>query len=370
MNKIYILTSSRADYGFYKPLLKEFISQNIEFEIIAFGTHLSEKHGYTLDAILNDGYKVEKKIQQMPVGDTPYDISLSIAKTISEFSSLWRNVDPQNTLILCLGDRFEMFAAVSASWPFNIPIAHISGGEETTGSIDNFYRHAMTLMASTHFANTQKNAERIKSLIGDSKNVYVTGSLAIDNIVSTKLYSMNEFESKYGFDIQKPYILTTYHPETVNYNVNEKNMRELVKTFDSNQQLNFLVTMPNSDTNNSIIRMYLSDYAGRSSNVFLVENLGSEGYYTALKHCKLVLGNSSSGIVESASFAKYAINLGDRQKGRERDINVIDCEANSIYINSAIHSIERKNKLSGFNIYGEGNSAKKITGILTGTDRN
>lgn len=359
---IAVLTSSRADFGFYKTLideLKKFKKHRVK--LIVFGTHLSHKHGYTVSYIKEQGYSIYKEIQTVINGDSPKIITHTIAKTTKKFADFWNN--NRFDLIICLGDRYEMFAAVSASVPFNIPIAHISGGEETLGAIDNIYRHSLSLMAKYHFTNTKKNAQRVKALIGSDKNIYFTGSLAIDNIKTTQLLTKKQFKNRFKIDISQPFILLTFHPETVDYKKNSAYAKILGKIL-LKSKVNILVTMPNADTASSEIRKVIIEVAQKNNNIKTVESLGSEGYYTALKYCLFVMGNSSSGIVEAASFSKYVLNIGDRQKGREKGDNVIDVKIIEKEIISAMNKIHTLPKLNTKNIYGNGTAAKKIVEVV------
>ncbi len=357
-----ILTSSRADFGFYKPLIYLLQKQTkIKINLIAFGTHLSKKHGYTINDIKNCGFEVSYEVDLIPDGDSPTDIANTIGIAHQKFSELWANNNFD--LILCIGDRFEMFAAVSASVPFGIPVAHISGGEETLGAIDNVYRHTMSLMSKYHFTNTKKNSDRVKQITGQSDNVFNTGSLAIDNINETQLFDANEFENEFRFDITNPFILFTFHPETVDYK-NNFDYTIVLKQILLETDKCVLVTMPNADTMGDFIRKELIDASNINKNIYIVESLGSKGYYTALKNCDFVLGNSSSGIIEAASFAKYVINLGQRQLGREFSSNVLHCNIDKIEILKTIASIENLPQLGTQNIYGDGNAANNILAVL------
>jgi GDP/UDP-N,N'-diacetylbacillosamine 2-epimerase (hydrolysing) len=256
-----------------------------------------------------------------------------------------------------------MFAAVSASVPFGIKIIHISGGEETLGAIDNVYRHALTLMADIHFTNTKGNALRVQQIKGSTKNIYHTGSLAIDNIRQTKLLSAKEFQLKFNFDIEEPFVLFTFHPETVNHKLNITYSEVLKKVLIALKE-NVLVTMPNADTMGNTIRMKLKEAAMQSGKIKLIESLGSSGYYTALSKCKFVMGNSSSGIVEAASFGKYVLNIGDRQKGRERGKNIIDVPVDLKRILHCTKDIIKKRNDIASNIYGDGKAAKRMLAVI------
>ena len=360
--EIAVLTSSRADFGFYRPLLNLlYKKKDINPHLVVFGTHLSIAHGYTINDIISSGYIVFKEIDVIPKGDSPADIVKTIGNAHLKFADFWST--NHFDLILCLGDRYEMFAAISASIPFNIPIAHISGGEETLGAIDNVYRHSLSVMSKFHFTNTQKNAERVKQITGSSKNIYHTGSLAIDNVNDTKLYNSNEFKELFNFELDQPFILFTFHPETVDYEMN-KEYAKIIENLLIDIKYNVLVTMPNADTMGGVIRDALYKAADKNKNICLIESLGSKGYYTALKNSILVLGNSSSGIVEAASFSKYVINLGNRQLGREVGDNVINCKIDKKAISMAIEKAQKLPKLSNKNIYGDGNASVKIYEVL------
>lgn len=360
--EIAILTSSRADFGFYKPLINELNkSKKHLVRLVVFGTHLSHKHGYTVSYIKEQGYDVYKEIETVIDGDSPEVIAKTIGLVVEKFADFWSK--NAFDLIVCLGDRYEMFAAVAASVPFNIPVAHISGGEETLGAIDNTYRHSLSLMAKYHFTNTKKNAARVEGIIGLGRNIYFTGSLAIDNIKTTKLLTKELFKIKFGIDINQPFILFTFHPETVDFRKNTSYAKILGNIL-SKSKTRFIVTMPNADTASSEIREAILNAAQINKNIITVESLGSEGYYTALKHCTFVMGNSSSGIVEAASFSKYVLNIGARQKGREKGKNIIDVKVDEKEILSALDEIVQKPKLDRKNIYGTGVAAKKIVTIL------
>ncbi len=360
---IVILTSSRADYGIYLPLLKKLKSDDFfNFKIVAFGTHLSEKYGNTINQIYKDGFAVEYKIETLVEGDSPETIAKSMAMTIDKFAEVWAKEKSSADLILCLGDRYEMFAAVSASVPFSIPVAHLHGGETTLGAIDNAFRHSITSMSKIHFASTENHANRVAKIIGSNEGVYNVGALSLDNLNNLKILDIEEFKEKFGIELKQP-VLVTFHPETVEYKKNEQYVNELIAALETlNRQI--IITMPNADTAGNIIRTALLKFAKQNSNITTVESLGTEGYFSCLYHCAFVLGNSSSGIIEAASFGKYVLNLGNRQLGRTAGENVINCEIEKNKIIEAIERIKTLPQLGNENIYGNGNAADKIISIL------
>lgn len=363
--KLGILTSSRADFGIYLPLLKLLKADNyFDFEIICFGAHLSTFHGYTKDNIISSGFNVDHEINSVMISDTPNGVSSSIAITTLKFADFWKENKDEFDVVLCLGDRYEMFAAVLSGIPFQIKFAHIHGGETTLGAIDNIFRNSITLASAYHFVTTDKFKIRVAELTSLNENIYVSGALGIDNIMTIPLYKVNEFHNKYEINLSNETILVTYHPETVDYKLNKQYINELIKVIKINTDYQFLITMPNNDTTGSIVREELTKQLNMYKHVWFYENLGSRGYLTAMKYCSFLLGNTSSGIIEAASFGKYVINLGNRQKGREAGLNVINVKLQSSDIQETMDSIKTLPELTLNNIYGDGNSAIKIINVL------
>jgi GDP/UDP-N,N'-diacetylbacillosamine 2-epimerase (hydrolysing) len=361
--KVAVLTSSRADYGIYTPLLKKMKEDSFfEMEIIAFGTHLSSKHGYTINNIIEDGFEVKHRIDNVQEHDAPEDISFSMGKTMQEFSELWSK--NKFDLVLAFGDRYEMFAAVSSILPFNMKVAHISGGETTLGAIDNALRHAITLMSKIHFASTEIYKKRIIEIMGSEEHGYNVGALNIDNLKKINLLSLEEFKSKYNIDLSKPTILITFHPETISFEKNILYAEELVKALELCNNYQLLITMPNADTMSGMIRTKLLEFIKTHSNAVGVESLGVTGYLSCMKHCAFMLGNTSSGFVEASFFPKYVINLGDRQKGRLVTSNIINTPVLAESIMESIKKVEFSPKLGNMSYYGNGNAAEQICAIL------
>jgi GDP/UDP-N,N'-diacetylbacillosamine 2-epimerase (hydrolysing) len=357
--RIALLTSSRADYGIYLPLLKRLRADAFfELNIIAFGTHLSSAHGKTVEVIEADGFEVKHRIDTLPKGDTPADISKSMGQTTILFSELWRSVKADTDVVLCLGDRYEMFAAVAAAVPFMIPIAHIHGGEVTLGAMDNVFRHSLTHMAAYHFASTAAHADRIKRLKENNDHIYNTGALGLDNLNDLKLMDREEFSAVTGIPVNKP-VLVTFHPETVAYEKNGFYVDELIRALEKVDG-QIIITMPNADTSSGIVRERLSNFADSKAEVYTVESLGTRGYFSCMDLCDFMIGNSSSGIIEAASFGKYVIDLGERQKGRETGRNVVHCEINTETITDAMRRINQLPHPGTLNVYGDGKASEKI----------
>lgn len=363
--RIGILTSSRADFGIYLPLLKALKSDCFfDMKIIAFGTHLSDFHGKTINQIVEQGFTVDFTIESMLTTDSPESIATALGLTVIKFADFWKSQSGQFDIVFCLGDRYEMFAAVSAGIAFNIRFAHIHGGETTLGAIDNVFRHSISLASQLHFASTESHAGRIADLIQNKNVIYNVGALGLDNMKQLQLFSTSEFHERWGIDLNKETVLTTFHPETVDLDANVRNTANLIAAIKALPQYQFLITMPNADTAGNRIRSALTEELGKESNIFLIENLGSQSYFTALKYVRFLLGNTSSGIIEAASFGKYVINLGNRQLGRTSGDNVLHVPIETSEILNAVQNIEKKPLYKTKNIYDKGGAAAIIVDIL------
>ena len=361
--KIAVLTSSRADYSIYFPLLKLLKADNFfDLKIIAFGTHLSSDFGNTVDHIIKDGFEVEHRIPLTLKFDSPLEITKLISSTISLFADFWAN----NSFdwIIALGDRYEMFAAVCATIPFNLKVAHIHGGETTLGAIDNVFRHSISHMSQLHFTSCDTYKNRVIELIGDSKNIYNVGALSIDNLTYLKLYTIEEFSELFNYDISKPFILITIHPETVTYDKNLEYINIFIQALEAIEGYNLVITMPNADTAGNLMRTQLQNFLSKATNAIGFESLGTIGYLSCMKYCSMLLGNSSSGFVEAAYFPKYVVNVGDRQKGRVITKNIIEVSFEKEEIISAIKKIKKSGQPEVIPMYGNGHASDKIIEIL------
>lgn len=354
-----ILTSSRADFGIYEPLLRLIAEEKqINPRLIVFGTHLSAKYGYSIQHIQQIPIPIIAQFNTAPEEDTPSAIVSSMLLTMQSLVHVWETAPFD--LVLALGDRYEMFAAVASSLPFNIKIAHIHGGETTLGAIDNAMRHSITHMSSMHFTAAEPYREKVIELTGSEQGVYNTGALSIDNLSSLRFLSVEEIKEKYHIDLSIPSILITIHPETIGFGKNEQYVNEVIKALATKTELQQIITMPNADTSGLMIRKLLMQYAEGKTNVKLVENFGSLGYLSVMKYCKLMLGNTSSGFIEASWFPKWVINTGDRQKGRIRTDNILDVPFDSVSIDKAITSALINTVPLIPPLYGDGKASLKI----------
>ena len=363
---IIVLTSTRADYSFYLPLLTAWKKDAFfNVKIVAFGSHLSEKHGFTVNQIEQDGFEVAYKIAANLDDDTPKGISDSIGTITHHFSEFWHNHKKTIDLVFALGDRFEMFAAVSSAVPFNIPFAHLYGGETTLGAIDNVYRHSITLMSQYHFTSSDVHSQRVIELIQKKEHVKTVGLLSLENLENMELLTIEEFETLWGIDLSLPTILFTFHPETIHPEINAKYAEELeIALIRLSAAYQILITMPNVDTSNEVLRQTFLKLASTSDTIIAVESLGMKGYFSAMKYCRLLLGNTSSGITEAASFNKYVVNLGDRQKGRTRSNNVIDCQLKNEWIIESVNNTMQLGEYKGTNIFKKEGGVAEIIAFL------
>lgn len=362
--KIGVLTSSRADYGIYQPLLEKIKSDSFfKLEIIAFGSHLSKNHGYTLKEIQKDNYEYIHTISSLISNDDEQSIVTSYGLTILKFADFW--AQHIYDLVLCLGDRFEMSAAVQAGIPFGVRFAHFHGGETTLGAIDNIYRHQLTLASCLHFTATDIFKEKVIALIGSSKNVFSVGSLSLDGIKNFVPINKNEFYDKFGIP-EENFVLATFHPETISLKDNVYFADEMKKALISiSQKIFTIITMPNADTQGSVYREVIENLKKEIPDRFLlIENFGKLNYFSAMYYSQILLGNTSSGILEAASFGKYVVNVGDRQKGRVQSENVLNCEFEETGIVSAVTSATLKGKFEGENVYFKEKAVDNIIKIL------
>ncbi len=367
--KVAFLTSSRADYGIATPLLKAIKSDPFfDLQVIAFGTHLSVKHGETVKMILRDGFDVSIKVDSMPIGDSPDNIAVAMGQTMISFSKIWN--ENQFDIIIALGDRYEMFAACASSVPFNIPIAHIHGGETTLGAFDDAFRHSITQMATWHFTTTERYKQRVVELKGSDKNVYNVGALSIDNLHSLQLLSIEEFNAEFNINLSIPSILITFQPETVNFEKNRVYVDNLIAALKEISNYQFIITMPNADTAGNMIREQLAGFIAENNNAIEVESFGSLGYLSCMKYCSMMLGNSSSGFVEAAFFPKYVINIGERQRGRILTENIYNCKIEKEEIISSVKNFKHIKLNQKIDLYGDGTTASKIVSKLKNNNQN
>jgi UDP-hydrolysing UDP-N-acetyl-D-glucosamine 2-epimerase len=367
---IAVVTTGRADYGLLHPLIEE-LRETAGFNpvLIATGSHLSPLHGLTVRLIEQE---VSHAVEMSPDEDTEAGICRAMARGLSGFSGIFGSRRPD--LLMVLGDRYELWPACMAATVHRIPIAHLHGGESTRGAIDEAVRHSITKMAALHFPAAESYGRRIVQMGENPRRVHVVGALGIDNIARMELMNAGELSGHTGLDFERGEIaLLTYHPVTLDDpGAAERQIRDILDTL-LDTRLSVLMTMPNADAGGSSIYRVMESYAGARPDRFrIVKNLGQRGYLSAMRHARLMIGNSSSGIIESASFRLPVVNIGDRQGGRLKPANVIDCPCSREAMAAALAragSEEFGRSLAGLeNPYGDGNAARRIVRILGGVD--
>jgi GDP/UDP-N,N'-diacetylbacillosamine 2-epimerase (hydrolysing) len=361
--KIGVLTSSRADFGIYLPLLEKLKEDSFfALDVIVFGTHLSKEHGYTIDEIKKSGFDNIFEIVTPLRNSNALDITKNIGETINIFAAFW-SVN-QYDYIIALGDRYEMFAAVTATTPFVYKIAHLHAGETTLGAIDNVYRHAMSIMSNLLFVSTDTYKEKAIQINPEARTFNV-GALSVENLKKINYLSIEDFKTKFNIDLSIPTILSTFHPETVDLEKNIDYIKELLLSFsDLSKRYQIVITLPNADTIGDQIRAIIVTYGKKNPKLKIIESFGMIGYLSCMKHCKFMLGNTSSGFVEAAFFPKWVINVGNRQDGRIITPNIISVPVEMSAILGSVTNIEQHVDITFPSIYGDGEAASKIIEIL------
>lgn len=373
MKKVCVVTGTRAEYGLLFWLLKEIEKEpSLELQLIVTGMHLSSEFGLTYKIIEND-FNINKKVEMLLSSDTSSSIAKSIGLAQIGFSDAFEELKPD--LLVVLGDRYEIFAAVSTAMIMNIPIAHLHGGETTEGAFDEAIRHSITKMSHLHFTAANEYKNRVIQLGENPSRVFNVGGMGIENIKRLNLLSKEEFEKSIDFKLNKKNILITFHPVTLeNFSAKEQ-FNELLKALDELTDTNLIFTKANSDTNGRVINEMIDEYVKNNSfKAVGFSSLGQLRYLSALQYMDCVVGNSSSGLCEAPSFKIATINIGDRQKGRLKASSVIDCEPLKDEILKAIfkaYTNDFQNILkSSVNPYGDGCASLKIVEILKRVDLN
>lgn len=364
MIRINILTTTRAEYGLMRPLIKRMQEDDdIQMKLVVTGTHLDEKYGLTYKEIEKDGFPIYKMIPILSNKKGISSVSETMANALVRFTQYF--IEEKPDFLLIDGDRYETMAVCVAAFNTNVPIIHCGGGATTEGAADEFYRHAITKMAYLHFPSTEKYRKRIVQLGEDPKRVFAVGSIGIENVLNTKLMSKNDLAENLGFSLDRPYALVTFQPITLENQTSAIQIKELFDACDQRMDMKFIFTMANADVGGIEINELLKEYTStRTDRILCVESLGSIKYLSAMRYCEFVLGNSSSGLIEAPSFKIPTVNIGDRQRGRIKAKSVIDCDASKNSIIDAIDkamSPEFKHLCQGVvNPNGDGDTTRKI----------
>jgi len=360
--KICVVTGSRAEYGLFFPILNKIKeSPALDLQLIVTSSHLAIEFGETYKEIESDGFSIDEKVDNLILPVTSSSIAKSSANATSLLSDSFNRLKPD--LILLLGDRYETHAAATTAMLMNIPIAHIHGGEITEGAVDEQIRHSITKMSYLHFCSTEVYRKRVIQMGEDPLRVFHSGAPGVDNIVNMKLLKKHELEADLKWKFSSNSALFSYHPVTLEQTDLESDLHSILKII-SAFRFKILFTYANADPGGRIINDYLENFCIKDPVRYkVVKNLGQVKYLSAMKYVDLVIGNSSSSIIEAASFRKPVINIGSRQKGRLKGRNVIDCNVDSLEKSVRLAlSASFQDKINNIaNIYGDGNAADFIT---------
>jgi len=363
--KICVVTGTRAEYGLFYPVMKKIqASDKLELQLIATTMHLSEEFGSTYKQIEEDGFKIDEKIENLLSSDTKSSIAKSTGLATILLSDAFARLKPD--ILLLLGDRYETHASATTAMLMNIPIAHIHGGEITEGAVDEQIRHSITKMSYLHFPSTQSYANRIIQMGEDPSRVFVSGAPGIDNIMSMQLLSKYELEKDLNWKFGSKSALITYHPVTLESNDLDEEVEQMFEAL-RQSNLSVLFTYANADDSGRLINQKIEGFCQENVNKYkVVKSLGQLRYLSAMKYADVLIGNTSSGIIEAASFQKPVVNIGNRQKGRLQSGNVINCTILTLNnsIEEAMSDEFQTNCKKCENIYGVGKASDIIADAL------
>jgi UDP-hydrolysing UDP-N-acetyl-D-glucosamine 2-epimerase len=363
---IAVVTTSRADYShLYWPLRELDAHPDVDLKLIVLASHLSPEFGHTVREIEKDGFVIAARLECLLSSDTDVGMAKSIGLAVLSLADTLSVIRPD--LVLLIADRYEMLAPAAVALALRIPIAHIEGGEHSQGAIDDAVRNALTKMSHIHFTSTENARDRVISLGEEPWRIHRAGAPSLDHLRKSKLLSQSEIESRLQIDLARPTTVIAYHPVTLLSNTNAE-ADEVFAAFEQlPQQLVFCY--PNADAGSRDLAARIRSLLARRQDAYFFTNLPAVEYWSLLRYAALFLGNSSSGIMETASFALPTVNIGMRQQGRERARNVLDTPPVATSILDAVHTAESSDfraSLEGMtNPYGDGCASERIVHTLT-----
>ncbi|MDF2908527.1 MAG: UDP-N-acetylglucosamine 2-epimerase [Herbinix sp.] len=337
--QVCMITGTRAEYGLLRQLMLKIKKQeNIELQLVVTGSHLSQKFGNTQDEIIEDGFKDYIKLAIPMDDDSKEGMAISAGVAMTKFAELFTEYKPD--IVIVLGDRFEIFAAVAAAHLVGITVVHLSGGDTTEGAVDDAIRHSITKMSHLHFPGCEQSAKRIIQMGEQPDRVFNVGEPGVENCLKMQLISRNELADNLKFNaIHGSYSIVTFHPVTMENNTAVSQVYELIKAMDSFKDMSYIITMANADAGGRMINdIWLREGASRT-NWLVVSSLGVLRYLSAVNYAKVVIGNSSSGVIEAPSMGTPTVNIGDRQKGRMMAESVVCCLPERDKITEAIKKV-------------------------------
>lgn len=367
MTKIAVLTATRAEYGLLQPIIKKLTDcGEFDVRVVATGAHLSPEFGLTYKEILDSGVEIDRRIEILVSSDSPVGISKSMGLAIISFAEYFEETKPDALMVL--GDRYETLAVCCAAMNAQVPVIHLYGGETTEGAVDEAIRHSITKMSWLHFTSTPAYAKRVIQLGEDPSRVFCVGAMGVENALNKELLSREELERSIDFGLDGKYAVITFHPVTLENRSAGQQFKELLDAISEKNDLKYIITKANADADGRIINQMTDEFVGNNKNVAAFESLGAVRYLSALRHAALVIGNSSSGIIEAPSFHIPTVNIGDRQRGRLCADSVINCAPVKSDITAAMDRAlsaefaEIAEKAD--NPYGDGDTSGKIVSVL------
>ena len=367
MMKISVITATRAEYGLLRPVIKRLrASEYFQVELVVTGMHLSMEFGSTYKEIEQDGEHIDNKIEILLSSDTAVAMSKAMGLAMISFSEYFETSKPDAVLIL--GDRYEMLAVSCTAMNAKIPIIHMHGGEATEGLIDEAIRHAITKMSYLHLTSTEQYRKRVIQMGEQPERVFNVGATGVENALHVDLMTREELEDSLKCSLNRPYAIVTFHPVTLEADTVTLQMQELLAAMQEHSEYLYLCTKANADAGGREINRLLDEYAKQTDNIIVYESLGVHRYLSALKYADVVIGNSSSGIIEVPSFGIPTINIGDRQKGRIQADSIINCEPDRLSIAESIEKAQniafRERVKRTKNPYGSGHTSEVVVDIL------
>lgn len=360
MKKIAVFTGTRAEYGLLYWLLKDIQADpKLELQLLVSAMHLSPEFGLTYQQIESDGFEITEKVEMLLSSNSAVGTAKSIGLGVIGFADALERMKPDTLVIL--GDRFEALAAAQAAMILRIPVTHIHGGEITEGAYDDAIRHAITKLSLLHFTSTETHRNRVIQLGENPSRVFNVGAVGLDHLKRTNLMSVEELSSSLNFNLNKPYLLVTYHPVTLSNEPASQSFNNLLGALDLFPELQIIITYPNADDGGREIIPLLEEYAqNNQGRVLAIPSLGQLRYLSAVKHSAAVVGNSSSGIIEVPSFKVPTVNIGERQRGRMAAGSVLTCGSSTIEIVKTIKEALATDVSQTINPYGKGNASEAI----------
>jgi GDP/UDP-N,N'-diacetylbacillosamine 2-epimerase (hydrolysing) len=365
--KICVITGTRAEYGLLRWVMQGIKDDSeLTLQIIATGMHLSPEFGLTYREIEKDGFQIDRKVEMLTSSDTSVGIAKSMGLGMIGFADAVDDLKPD--LIVVLGDRFEIFAAVSAALVACIPVAHLHGGETTEGAFDEALRHSITKMSHLHFVAAEQYRQRVIQLGEQPDQVLLVGGLGIDNIKRLQLLDRAELEASLDFKLGLKNLLITFHPVTLETATAVDQMTELLAALGALPDTHLIFTLPNADTDGRALIQMVHQFVAQHPNARAFTSLGQLRYLSCIAHMDGVVGNSSSGLAEVPSFKKGTVNIGDRQRGRLQASSVINCQPTQLDIGAAVQQLYSPAFQAGLNEvrnpYGDGGASDAVLKVI------